>query len=314
MIELHLARYRFHWRVKTSLLLPPYAASTLRGVLGHALRRQVCLTRARSCKGCPLLTGCAYPAVFEPQSLPREPGGIPALSAYAIETPFTEEPTGRLYPPGAAYSFDMVLMGQACLSELELLIAAWRAAFASGVGPQQGTAVLEAVEHLPPQGEPVPVCSEQQPGLQQHHPRVRAPSFRGARDVQLELQTPLRIQQRGQLIDARNMTAAILLRHLIRRVSFHACAQQPEAFEYEEIFQLNRLADQVRTGASELNWVDWERFSSRQQRKMKLGGLIGQWQLLQVPAPLLPLIYLGQWLHVGKETAFGLGRYRWLNA
>lgn len=314
MIELHLARYRFHWRVKTSLLLPPYAASTLRGVLGHALRRQVCLTRARSCKGCPLLTGCAYPAVFEPQSLPREPGGIPALSAYAIETPFTEEPTGRLYPPGAAYSFDMVLMGQACLSELELLIAAWRAAFASGVGPRQGTAVLETVEYLPPEGGHLPVYSAQRPRLREHQPQVRSPLYRESRDVQLELQTPLRIQQRGKLIDARSITAAIFLRHLIRRVSFHACAQHPEAFALEDITRLNRLADQVQASASELNWGDWERFSSRQQRKMKLGGLIGQWQLLQVPAPLLPLIYLGQWLHVGKETAFGLGRYRWLNA
>lgn len=313
MIELHLARYRFHWRVKTPLQLPPYAASTLRGVFGRALRRQACLTRADSCRGCPLLTGCTYPAIFEPQSLPREPGGIPALSTYAIETPFIENPAGQLYPPGAAYSFDMVLMGQAGLSRLELIIAVWRAAFASGVGPRQGTAVLEAVEHLPVEGEPVPICSERQPRLQEHRPRVQAPPFREARDVQLELETPLRIQQRGKLIDARKMTAAIFLRHLIRRISFHACTQQLEALNRAETLRLNRLADQVRTGASELNWVDWERYSSRQQRKMKLGGLVGQWQLLQVPAPLLPLVYLGQWFHVGKETAFGLGRYRWLN-
>ncbi|MDV7399370.1 CRISPR system precrRNA processing endoribonuclease RAMP protein Cas6, partial [Arthrospira platensis SPKY1] len=56
---------------------------------------------------------------------------------------------------------------------------------------------------------------------------------------------------------------------------------------------------------------DWERYSSRQKQKMKLGGLVGRWQLLQVPAPLLPFVHLGQWLHVGKEGAFGLGKYQW---
>ena len=47
---------------------------------------------------------------------------------------------------------------------------------------------------------------------------------------------------------------------------------------------------------------------------MTLGGLVGHWQLQEVPEQLLPFIYLGQWLHVGKECAFGLGKYRWIKA
>ena len=35
----------------------------------------------------------------------------------------------------------------------------------------------------------------------------------------------------------------------------------------------------------------------------------GRWTLRGNLAPFLPALHLGQWLHIGKETVFGLGRY-----
>jgi hypothetical protein len=29
-------------------------------------------------------------------------------------------------------------------------------------------------------------------------------------------------------------------------------------------------------------------------------------------APFAKLLYLGQWLHLGKNTTFGMGRYEWM--
>lgn len=336
--SLQLARYRFHWRVTTPLQLPPYASSTLRGVFGHALRHLACLTRASHCKGCAVLTNCPYPALFEPQSVPRVAGvtgGMPALAPYAIETPFKNAnlpaPKDSRYQPGDCYSFNMVLMTPAAIHQLPLIIAAWQQAFAGGVGPLNGKAELIQVEHLAPeqsdaeQFDPEPfnpesfnrepsansIFTKAKPQLQRHWAELPVPLFSQAQNVQLHLQTPLRIAQQGQLIKEWDMTASLFLHHLIRRVSFQACTQQADAFTLDDIHQLNALADQVQDGERQLSWCDWERYSSRQKQKMKLGGLIGHWQLLQVPPQLLPLVYLGQWLHVGKEVSFGLGQYQW---
>lgn len=78
----------------------------------------------------------------------------------------------------------------------------------------------------------------------------------------------------------------------------------------DRIRALNNLADDVEDDRR-LVWQDWERYTSRQNQEMNLGGVVGRWYLKQVPAELLPFIYLGQWLHLGKETAFGLGKYQW---
>ena len=55
---------------------------------------------------------------------------------------------------------------------------------------------------------------------------------------------------------------------------------------------------------------DWERFSNRQNQRMKLGGYVGNVYLSNLPGFMMPLIQLGEYLHVGKNAVFGLGSYR----
>jgi hypothetical protein len=59
-----------------------------------------------------------------------------------------------------------------------------------------------------------------------------------------------------------------------------------------------------------LVWHDIGRYSGRQQQHIPLGGLIGALQLHGELAPFAPYLHLGQWLHIGKEAAFGLGQYQ----
>jgi len=61
---------------------------------------------------------------------------------------------------------------------------------------------------------------------------------------------------------------------------------------------------------NKLYWQDWERYSSRQQTRMKFGGWVGEIIYQGDFQRFLPLLRLGEHIHVGKVTTFGLGKYR----
>ena len=70
-----------------------------------------------------------------------------------------------------------------------------------------------------------------------------------------------------------------------------------------------KKAEGVRVGTSNLHWYDWERYSGRQERKINMGGFVGDITFEGVIEPFMPLIKAGEVLHAGKGTTFGLGRY-----
>jgi hypothetical protein len=57
-------------------------------------------------------------------------------------------------------------------------------------------------------------------------------------------------------------------------------------------------------------WQDWTRYSSRQSVAMDLGGFVGEARYAGDLGPFLPLLLLGEYVHVGKNATFGLGRMR----
>jgi CRISPR/Cas system endoribonuclease Cas6 (RAMP superfamily) len=73
-------------------------------------------------------------------------------------------------------------------------------------------------------------------------------------------------------------------------------------------------AAQVETDSASLRWCDWERYSNRQQTKMKLGGFLGATAYSGAIEEFLPLVAAGEILHVGGSTSFGLGRYEILQS
>jgi CRISPR/Cas system endoribonuclease Cas6 (RAMP superfamily) len=59
--------------------------------------------------------------------------------------------------------------------------------------------------------------------------------------------------------------------------------------------------------------MPWTRYSSRQQQEMTLGGVLGRWTLHgdeDTLSQIQPWLWLGQWLHVGKNATMGLGGYK----
>jgi len=303
-----LARYRFEWQARTPIRLPDYAGSMLRGAFGHALRSLACMTRQKECAGCPLLTSCPYPAVFAPP-----PPATHTLQNFAqIPVPYIIEPPdwgARLVSEGEAFSFHQVLIGRA-LRELPLIILAWRRAFARGVGAGDGTAELLRVVH----------CGEtQETEIHQPHSGTIAPhqqevAFHTAPiglaeqcELTLHFCTPLRLQKNGHALLPEKLDARTLLMALVRRANLLAEFHADGTLGTD--FAALLAASAGIQDSKQLVWRDWTRFSSRQQQKMILGGVVGDWTIRGPLTPFIPFLRLGEWLHVGKESAFGLGHY-----
>lgn len=305
-LALPLARYRLDFTVKAPLTLPAFAGSTLRGAFGGALRASACVTKAKVCDNCPLLASCSYATVFEP----RPPSAGHPLQdfnqiprAYVIEPPQWGE---RTYAPGDTLSFHIVLAGRV-VERLPLIVWAFHKGFQRGVGRGDGTASLTRVWHVT--GNTATSILDHPDGHIDAHEAIvpPPPGFAGSA-VTLHIDAPLRLQTNGRRATADEFTPRKLLTTLIRRIAlireFHGAG--PLSLDFKA------LAVQAAAIGSErqLEWRDWTRYSSRQQQRMDLGGVVGRWRLSGDLAPFLPFLHLGQWLHVGKEATFGLGAYR----
>jgi YVTN family beta-propeller protein len=70
-------------------------------------------------------------------------------------------------------------------------------------------------------------------------------------------------------------------------------------------------AEAAEFDAIELRWIEWARWSGRQQSLLRMGGLLGAMSLsLEGLEPFWPFLALAPWVHVGKGATMGLGAMR----
>lgn len=302
---LPIARYRFEFKVTEDLLLPEYSGSTLRGIWGHALRLITCMTKAKSCDLCPLLTTCPYPEIFES---PVPENGIFAKmqnipQGYIIEPP---DIGARFFTKGEILNFDMVLLGHV-IERIALINYAWQRAFKRGVGKWRGRAEFIDIKVEGQDGFHSILAGQY---IAPHIKSIDLPTF-DTSTVTLKLLTPLRLQERGRIVSPDKIRTDLFFIQLLRRFSMVSSVYFSHSVEADYV-QLKLLAEQITTQAK-LYWYDWARYSNRQQKKVPLGGILGEWTFYDLPEPFIQLLYLGQWLHAGKNTTFGLGRYELLS-
>ena len=87
---------------------------------------------------------------------------------------------------------------------------------------------------------------------------------------------------------------------------FH-CGGDLSGWDFKGIIE---KAKNVKVKEKNLRWYDLERYSARQDTRMKMGGFIGEIIFEGYVKPFLPLIRAGEILHVGKGTSFGLGQFK----
>jgi hypothetical protein len=300
-------RLRVAMRAEAEAALPEYHGSMLRGAFGHALRRTVCtMGPAQPCGSCQLRRACVYTRIFETFVEDEPPPFLRGVDQAVRPYVFEPRGGGERLPPGGSLGFDLLLFGQAIELQAYAVLALERMA-RGGLGAGRARFELVRIEALDPAGAPRALFAE---GAATRGapvaPSVPADSPLPEGAVTLRFVTPLRIKVRHQLTDRPRFRD--LAFHMLRRALEMAHWHVPGAAVDWEFYPLLQKCEEVRVASADLRWLDWERWSQRQNAAMKLGGLVGTLTLEGDVAPFTPLLRAAEVLHAGKGATFGLGK------
>ncbi|MBI5745593.1 MAG: CRISPR system precrRNA processing endoribonuclease RAMP protein Cas6 [Nitrospirae bacterium] len=310
--DIRFTSFLFNLQAEDEICLPPYKGSTFRGGFGHAFKKVVCAIRGKECVECLLKTRCIYSYVFE--TYPPEDSEIlrkyeKAPHPFIIEPPLEEK---RFYKPGETISFNLILIGKA-IDYLPYFIYTFEELGRIGIGKGKGRYELREVRC---EGKEIYNSSDRK--LKIMSPDDHSSLFMGLLPQNSELQTPnsllitLNFLTPTRIVVNEDLVVDLefhhLIRSLLRRISTLSYFHDGKRLELDFKGIIQRAQDVI-VKERDTHWHDWERYSARQDVRMKMGGILGSVTFSGDLAEFMPYILLGEHLHVGKGTSFGLGRY-----
>ncbi len=308
------AAFQFIMKAREHSYLPEYKGSTLRGGFGHSFRRVCCTMRDQECNTCMLNQTCPYAYIFETpkvngMEVQHQASNLP--HPFVIEPPATEQTE---FQAGDDFEIGLVLFGKS-VSFLPYFVYTFDQMGRMGLGKGRGKFELTAVYAMND------LASQQKEQIYDSKSQMLNGNFKvwnlsdiltnnavpHIDKVAIQLVTPTRILHRNELV--RNIPYDLFIRTLLRRISLlgRIHCESDWDLPYKDI--LNQAEHEVKMVESNIRWYNWERYSNRQQTRMNMGGIVGTLIYGGELAPFMPLIVLGQFTHIGKNTTFGLGKY-----
>ena len=284
-----------------------------RGIISNGVNRE------KICESCLLKGKCVYSYVFEtpPPSDTSRMRKYPFAPHPFVITPPLEEK--RTYREGEMLSFELTLIGKS-IDYLPYFIYTFDELGRMGIGRGKGRYQLEEVravyldERSKNKGERAELIYSGRDKVLHNFSHLLSPctldlppsSNLSPFTLNLFFLTPTRLKFDGSLSPKPEFH--ILFRNLLRRISllsyFH-CGEEL-ALDFKGLIESSK---DIKVKKENLFWFDWERYSNRQETKMKMGGFIGSITFEGDFKEFIPFLQLGEYIHVGKGTSFGLGKY-----
>jgi CRISPR-associated endoribonuclease Cas6 len=303
VLRLHLGEGRQH--------LPAYLGSTFRGVFASAYRGLVCVTNQPTCEDCLLLTRCSYPYIFETAPPPHTTALLQQQRFHAAPRPYVLQPP-LTYRGEEQLEIGLVLIGKAS-QFLPYFLYVLQQLGEQGIGRAQVPYRVLTVTDGSQDNGPVVFHPDTQQ-IFDHFATVRLSQLTQPTDdhvttATVEFLTPLRIKKHGAYgVTEQQLEFPQLMDLLLGRMEALAFFHCDTPWDRND--RLRHAAREVHVVARHLTFHPLERYSNRQRKTLPLHGYVGTLTVTGPLTPFLPLLRLGEYLHVGAGTAFGLGRYR----
>lgn len=305
--------YRFTLCPQESLVMPAHSkGNTIRGGFGSAFRRLACIDLRLDCPTCELRHTCPYTQVFNP----FVPPATERLSKNQnIPRPFVIKPPLEFktrYLPGESLTFDFVVIGKA-IDYLPYFVVAWRELTENGFGLNRARCTLSAISSLNLRGEEQIVYDGREGTVRPlaEHLNwqtlvVRRVGVSEVRELTLRFLTPTTVKAEGEVVAVPQFHQ--LIKRLRDRVNALASFYCGGALDLD-FKALGQQAEAIQTVRVNSQWIDRTRWT-RKGVAQDLSGCIGEVTYRSDLGPFLPLLLLGEYIHVGKNAAFGNGWYK----
>lgn len=297
-----------------------YWGSRLRGGYGHVLKEYLCNHKdLETCLGCERFAdrSCEYPRLFEPIRTPEEShlADHPLKNQTNLPRPFVIDLPRLITMESIARKrlrFGFTLIGP--LSDrIEYPVTAFSLFGQNGIdvkGKPPARFLLEDVRDrlggmrsIFRSGEiGGAVCREITEVIREEVEEEMPP------EITIRFFTPVRVEQ-GPFPDFYALVYQLCLRiGGLWQLYGMGWPGQKGYFQWRE--GLLKASREVRLVESDLRDYTVGRYSHRQQKKLPLYGFTGTMKFAGNLNPFKELLRIGEIVHVGQQTAFGLGRYR----
>jgi len=304
-------RMIFRFRSVAEIFFPANPVNTFRGALGFQLQRLACVQRKTSeqgCRNCSISINCAYSICYEtaPVHIGKEflAGNSDVPHLMIIDSGI---PGNQVLPAGSRIEFAIQLYGRGIEMAPYIVVSAQKAGQA-GLTRSRVPCELETVTNGV-SGEIIWSAANDELKI----PRpvdlaLPEPEFSAVEDGEIRIKfispVAFKDQSRGNLTlepDFSRIIGSIMRRY----TAFEASEGTRLQWNFQEISRQARL---VKLSAMNLEPVYWERFSTRQQQRIPVAGVIGQVSYSGPVHGFVDLIKAGEVIRCGRSTTFGQGR------
>jgi len=306
--KLKFAAFEFVLIPENTIVFPEFKGNVFRGALGKTLRNLTCAFKGKNCIDCLIRDKCIYSRIFE--SLHFEGESIlkkveKAPHPFVLYVP---EKYHLEYPVNKKIHFYLVLVGEA-IEYISYFILAFEEIGKRSIGKTYTPFKLDAV-HCSGKS----IYNPLEKKVNRDFPILSGNGFmekgQGVQSITIEMETPVRLKFNRKL--QKHITFEILTRNLLRRIQLLSTlyCDGPPRVDFKGLIEESK---KVKVVDSRIHWVENTRFSFRQERDISMGGVSGSIEFTGNLDLFMPLLEIGEYLHVGKGTAFGLGKIRGIN-
>ncbi|MCX7994980.1 MAG: CRISPR system precrRNA processing endoribonuclease RAMP protein Cas6 [candidate division WOR-3 bacterium] len=301
---MEIARVSIVYRTTDEIILPQYKGSTIRGAFGNTFRKVVCPFKGKECKECLLVGKCVYNYVFETPI----PSGSKIMRKYEhAPHPFIIEPpldTRTEYKKDDELTFNLILIGRA-IEYLPYFIYTFEMLGEKGIGRGRKKINLVSInQHKSVIYDGVAKILRQPPVKEEL--KFDVPKHK-IKSIKIEFQTPTRIIHQGAVVQ--NPEFCKIIPNLLRRIALISY------FHCDDLLNIDfkgliKKAETIKTRLEFFKYEQLQRYSGRQKKRIPMDGFVGVVIYEGELTPFYPYLKAGEILHIGKGTAFGMGKYK----